>query len=319
MNSNLNRTGLLRSLSCRSYDTENDLQKMQALLMEARSYTDDWRYWHVGDLTWGFFMVACHLNPRQHIRLWYDGKGKLVGYAILGEDPSFDCQVLPEYEYSGIETEALAWAERRLARLRKRDTKRWTGRLVSGARQDDAKRIAFLEQHGFQRGQYTEVNLLRSLDEPIPESTIPTGCQVRAVAGLGEVSNRAAAQREVWYPWTVGNVSGDDYALLMRLPGYNRDLDLVAATSGGVIAAYVNGWMDPANRIGDFGPIGALSAYRRQGLTRAVLLEGLRWMQAHGMDRVCVSTGDSNMPAQRLYESIGFKVVNRYLSYAKTA
>jgi ribosomal protein S18 acetylase RimI-like enzyme len=55
----------------------------------------------------------------------------------------------------------------------------------------------------------------------------------------------------------------------------------------------------------------------RQGLTRAVLLEGLRRMQAYGMDRVCVSTGVSNTPALRLYESIGFKVVNRYLEYIR--
>jgi len=160
--------------------------------------------------------------------------------------------------------------------------------------------------------------MLRSLDEPIPESALPTGCQVRAVADAGEVSNRAAAQCEVWHPWTVGNVSDDDYARLMRLPGYHRELDVVAVTPDGVIAAYVNGWIDPVNRIGDFGPVGARLAYRRQGLTRAVLLEGLRRMQARGMDRVCVSTGVSNTPALRLYESVGFKIVNKYLDYVKT-
>ena len=160
--------------------------------------------------------------------------------------------------------------------------------------------------------------MLRSLVEPIPESTLPTGCQVRAVADAGEIPNRAAAQREVWHPWTVGNVSDDDYAYFMRLPGYNRDLDVVAVTPDGVIAAYVNGWIDPVNRIGDFGPVGARPAYRRQGLTRAVLLECLRRMQARGMDRVCVSTGVSNTPALRLYKSLGFKIVNKYLDYVKT-
>jgi hypothetical protein len=45
--------------------------------MEARSRTDDWHYWHVGELVWGFFMVACHLNPQEQIRLWHDGEGKL--------------------------------------------------------------------------------------------------------------------------------------------------------------------------------------------------------------------------------------------------
>jgi mycothiol synthase len=236
----------------------------------------------------------------------------------LGEDPSFDCQVLPEVEWSGIETEALAWAEMRLIELCQGDAQKWGEILVSGARQDDARRIAFLEQHGFRySGEFAEVNMLRSLDEPIPESTLPSGCQVRAVR-VGEISNRAAAQREVWHPWTVGEVSDKDYARLMQLPGYHRDLDVVAVTPEGIIAAYVNGWIDPVNRIGDFGPVGALPAYRRQGLTRAALLEGLRRMRAHGMNRVCISTGVSNTPALRLYESIGFKIVNRYLDYVKT-
>jgi len=41
-------------------------------------------------------------------------------------------------------------------------------------------------------------------------------------------------------------------------------------------------------------------------------------MEARGMDRVCVSTGVSNTPARRLYESVGFKIVNKYLDYVKT-
>jgi len=96
--SNIHHTASGRSLISRFYETEHDLQQMQGLLMEARSRTDDWHYAHVGELTFVFFMVACHLNLREHIRLWHDDEGKLVGYAVLGEDPSFDCQVLPEYQ-----------------------------------------------------------------------------------------------------------------------------------------------------------------------------------------------------------------------------
>jgi mycothiol synthase len=105
---------------------------------------------------------------------------------------------------------------------------------------------------------------------------------------------------------------------LMRLPGYLSELDLVAIAPDGIIAAYVNCWIDPVNRIGDFGPVGARPAYRRQELTRAALLEGLRRLKARGMDRVCVSTGVSNTPARQLYELIGFKIVNKYLDYVKT-
>ncbi len=318
MSSNLHHTAATHSLTSRLYETEHDLRQMHGLLMEGRSRTDDWHYGHVGDLAFWFFMVACHLDPQQHIRLWHD-RDKLVGYAILGEDPTFDCQVLPEYEWYGIEAEALAWAETRLLELRKRDAKLWGDGLVSGVRQDDPKRIAFLEQHGFRRGDYVEVNFIRSLDEPIPEAAVPAGFQVRTFAGASEISSRANAQREVWHPYTVGNVNDDDYALFVRLPGYYRDLDVVAVAPDGTIAAYVNGWIDPVNRVGDFGPVGALPAYRRQGLTRAVQLECLRRMRALGMDRASVSTGETNTPALGLYESVGFERVNRYLTYVKPA
>jgi mycothiol synthase len=321
MNLHLDHTVLVQPVISRLYESENDLLQMQDLLMDGRAQTNDWCYWHIGELLWGFFMVDCHLNPQEFIRLWHTQGGKLVGYAILGEDPSFDCQVLPEYEWKGIEAEALAWAETRLIELRQHDAQQWSSNLVTNARQDDAKRITFLEQHGFQYcGEFAEVNFLRSLNEPIPEQGLPSGYQVRELAenSCGEISERAAAHREVWQPWTVGNVSDYDYVRFMRLPGYQRDLDVVSVSPDGVIAAYVNGWIDPLNRIGDFGPVGARQAYRRQGLTRAVLLEGLHRMRAHGMERVCVSTGVANTPALRLYESIGFKRINKTLDYKQT-
>lgn len=283
--------------------------------MAARARTDDWRYWHVGDLTWWFFMVACHLTPEDHIRLWHTPTRHLVGFAILGEDPTFDCQVLPEYAGVGIEAEALGWAQTRLMVLRRGEAGRWDGPLITGARQDDAGRIAFLEQHGFERGAYIEVNLLCGLEQQIPETSLPAGFQVRALAETGETNARAAAQREVWKPWTVGNVSDGHYARFMRLPGYHRDLDVVAVAPDGAVAAYVNAWIDPVDRIGDFGPVGARPAYRRLGLTAPYCSKGLRRLRAYGMNRVSVSTGETNEAARSLYASVGFRVVNRYVEY----
>lgn len=309
--------------------TATDLLDMYGLLMEARSQTNDWRYWHVGELAFGFFMIDCHLDPTRHVRLWHDGD-KLIGYALLGDDAYFDWQVLPEYEGKGVEEEALAWAAGLLAELRAGDAERWKGPMMVGTRIDNAERIAFLEEHGFHRGEYVEVNMLRSLEEAWPpealprEATpppaLPSGFHVRALSGdASEVLDRAAAHREVWHPWTVGEVTDEQYARFMRMPGYDCDLDVVAVAPDGTIAAYVNGWLDPVNKIGDLGPVGARVAYRRQGLTRAVLLECLRRMKARGMNRACVSTGEDNVAARGLYESIGFRIVNRYAEYARAS
>jgi len=170
----------------------------------------------------------------------------------------------------------------------------------------------------------TESDLFRMQDmfmearSRIPQCAIPSGCQVRGLAAEEDTGDRAGAERDVWLPWTVGDITAGDYARLMRMPGYDRDLDIVCVASDGVIASHVNYWIDPVNRIGDFGPVGARPAYRRRGMTRAVLLEGLRRFAARGMDRACVSTGETNIPARSLYESVGFRIVNRYLDYVKT-
>ena len=301
----------------RFYQTERDLLQMQDMLMQARAQSGDWHYKHVGELLWDFFMVVCHLDPTRHIRLWHVGDD-LVGYAVLGEDPSIDFQVLPEYEWRGIEAEAMAWAKTKVAGLRIGDPQSWRGNFVSGYRQDNEKRRAFFEGEGFHPGgEFSEVNMIRPLREPLPEVAIPAGCQVRSMGGVDEIPDRAEIQREVWMPWTVGHVSDEDYARFMQLPGYSRDLDVVAVASDGVIAAYVNGWIDPLNRIGDLGPLGARPAYRRQGLTRAAIIKCLYRMRALGMDRACVSTGISNTPAIRLYESISFVPVNQYIEFVK--
>jgi len=63
------------------------------MLMEARARTSDWRYAHIGELLFNIFMVLIHLDPQEHIRLWYTVEGELVGFAMLGEDPNFDFQV----------------------------------------------------------------------------------------------------------------------------------------------------------------------------------------------------------------------------------
>ena len=305
-------------LPFRPYEGEQDLLQMQALLMESRAVSGDWRFPHLGELMWDFFMVACHLDPAGHVRLWHDEAGRLTAYALLGEDPSFCCWVSPAHEWVGIEAEALSWAEGRLAELRGQDPRGWGGGLASGARRDDGRRIAFLEQHGFRYvGEFAEVNMLRSLQGPLPEAPLPPDCRVRGMEEAGRVTGRALAQREVWQPWSVGRVSDEEYAALMRLPGYRPELDVVAVLSDGVVASYANCWVDPLNRIGDFGPVGTRPAFRRRGLARAVLLEGLRRMRAAGMDRACVSTGVSNTAARRLYESVGFRVVNEFLDYAK--
>jgi ribosomal protein S18 acetylase RimI-like enzyme len=61
------------------------------------------------------------------------------------------------------------------------------------------------------------------------------------------------------------------------------------------------------------GPAGAVydvvvdPAYRRQGVGRMLLDAALEALKARGVPRVVLSTAEQNAPAQRLFDSAGFR------------
>lgn len=100
--------------SSRPFENETDLQRMCALLVDARRIAGhDAGYWHVGDLAWRYFLLTFRADPCRSIRLWQDASGKLVGYAVFGDDFSIDWQILLDACWHGIEDEMMVWAKER--------------------------------------------------------------------------------------------------------------------------------------------------------------------------------------------------------------
>ena len=303
----------------RTYENEDDFQKMRAFLIDARRTTGHYAgYWHIGGgLTWCTFLMSFRVDLRANIRLWEDRAGVLVGFAIFGDDFSMDMQVRPDARWQGIEEEMFAWIETRwresmddptIPHERKRD-------LFTGVLLDDAPRIAFLERHGFTRDDKLYLRFVRPLADPIPDPVLPDGFCVRGVSGEHEITNRASAHREAFHP---SRITDDGYARLIRMAEYDRDLDVVAVAPDGTIAAYAMGWVDRANQVGEFEPVGTRPVFRRKGLARAALLEGMSRMKARGAETALVSTGRSETSAIGLYESVGFKIMNKELNFTRS-
>lgn len=73
----------------------------------------------------------------------------------------------------------------------------------------------------------------------------------------------------------------------------------------GVKTGYVNG-------------IGVLPAFRRRGMGTRLLLHGLKRLKDKGMTSASLDTEDTNPTrAMTLYEKVGFKVLQEYVTYAK--
>lgn len=105
--------------------------------------------------------------------------------------------------------------------------------------------------------------------------------------------------------------SPDGYGILRQTPDYRSDLDLYVTTETGEIVAFCTMWYDQANRIGMLEPVGTNPNFRRMGLARAVITEGLNRIADEGAIKAYVGSD------QDFYKAIGFKVDYQHNIWAK--
>jgi ribosomal protein S18 acetylase RimI-like enzyme len=108
------------------------------------------------------------------------------------------------------------------------------------------------------------------------------------------------------------------YQSFMRLPVYATGCDMMVVTPDGRCASFCIFWPDAVNKVALFEPVGTHPDFQRRGLGKALLSECLRRLQAEGMEHAIVGTNSGNLAAERLYESVGFKLTNRILLYTKS-
>jgi len=292
----------------RSYRDERDLEAMRRLLMGAGAGAHRAGYLHVGDLVWRLWDTLIAYDPERVVSLWEDEHGRLLGFALFYPMyAGFGLQVHPRHRGGGTEERMLRWAEERARSLAREEGHR--GAIDAWDTFDgDADRIALLQRRGFFRRPEAHCLAARSLKGSLPAPETPAGFVVRGLSGEAEAAERVAHRPEV---------TTERYRAFMRAPGYERALDLVAVAPDGRFGAYCICWMDPANGVGEFEPVGTRPGFRRRGLAKAVVLEGFQRMKARGAHTALVCFEGDNAPARRLYESVGFAVRSTIYTYTK--
>jgi len=112
-------------------------------------------------------------------------------------------------------------------------------------------------------------------------------------------------------------VTLEAYQRMRRVHGYTPELDLVVVAPDGTFASYCICWLDPVNKSGEFEPVGTRPVFRRRGLSRSVIHEGLRRLKAHGAQTAIVYTYGANQASTKLYESAGFRAIHKDYDYRK--
>ncbi len=273
-------------------------------------------YWHPGDLIWRYFLLTINDDPEQCMRVWRAGS-EVLGFAWHDpRDGYVDWQAHPRARRLGLDTEMITWALMRHSASQSARPLAERRPPFTGCCDTDTRRQAILERHGFVRDSNVFHHLVSSLRDPLPEPNLPSGFTLRGVAGEHEHANRAAAHQSAFHP---SRVTAEHYLRLMRLPGYDRELDVVAVAPDGRIAAFALGWVDPRTGVGEFEPVGAHADFRRMGLGRAVLIEGMRRMQARGCHTAVVMCEGNNAGVNQFYQSAGFNLMCRDFDYVRRA
>jgi mycothiol synthase len=289
-------------LRSRPYGGAEDLSRVTRFLSECTSLSPPQTYWHPGDFVWTLFQNTL-FDAARNVRLW-EGGGGIVGVAILEEPGGVIMQIRPDLRGSGtVERSMLLWAVECLTQETPVEKIRMTHLETLGAGADPT--LQFPERTGFVRVGTHYLNMHRSLNEGSATSlATPDGWSVRSVGPQDEWQRRVDLHREVWRP---SRVTMEAYRRLRAVPYYDQNLDLVAVNGAREFGAYCICWYDPGSRSGLFEPVGTAEAYRRRGLGRAVVEEGLARLAALGAKDALVTSEGRHDASRLLYESVGFR------------
>ena len=296
-------------LTARPYRDDADLARMLAFLSAAAVREGTLAgYAPVGDIIWGLFRDLT-IDPAERIHLFEDPSGALRGFAWRFPPHEIEFDIDPAGDdIDGTFAAMLRWAEDAWgdapARL-----------IVAGA---NARQVALARAHGYREtGEaQIQVNHRDLATTPIAEPENDITVRPVRLDDPDEVAARVALHREVWHS---SRFSEEGYARMRTKPVYRPDLDLVAVTPAGELAAYCILWWDRVTRVIEFEPVGTAERFRGQGIGKALILAGLRRGRELGAREAIVGseTGDDGVAARALYASAGFRLAFRYEIWTK--
>jgi GNAT superfamily N-acetyltransferase len=145
-----------------------------------------------------------------------------------------------------------------------------------------------------------------TIPTPFPEIPLPEGFRVQSLA---DDCDWAKIHRVLWRGFNhEGDPPADgiaDRKLMESVPNYRRELKIVTVAPDGNFVSFCGMWYDAVNKLAYVEPVATDPAWRRMGLGRAAVWEGIRRCGELGATVAFVGSD------QEFYKAIGFEVLFR--------
>lgn len=283
--------------------TDADLQEIRALIssLGSRAFVSD-------------FEESMQLESvRRTVKLWQDNQS-LIAFAYVDDYNNLWFDANPDGLSTVLGGEIVAWGvevmQERNSASNTHDT------LDASCSADDTLHLPILLQNGFTETGTRTLKYERPLDYPLPQYPLPAGFLIRPVR-TKEIDDLVALHRAAF---GSDHMTVEERTAIINAPDYLPELDLVAVSADGQLAAFCICGIeedDNGNKIGYTDPIGVHPDFQHLGLARALVSYGFAGLWEKGARVVKTGTGSDNLAMQRLASAMGFHLVEQKLWFAR--
>jgi predicted N-acetyltransferase YhbS len=286
------------SVILRKYDVSKDFKLVGDFLVE--NYRPDNRDGNFLQPAWEYMHSHPWLDEKSldNIGIWEDS-GRIVGvvhYEMYLGEAFFD--IHPGYPH--LKPKMLEHAERHLYG-KTQDRRRYVKAFINDF---DKEFKALVKSRGYKKddaharpmSQLTITNPFR------PIISLPDGFRLKSLA---EDNDLAKIDRALWRGFNHGDeppaIDFEGRKKMQSVPNFRKDLNIIIIAPDGNYVAYAGTWFEATNKFAYVEPVATDPDYRRRGLGKATVLEGIRRCGELGAQVAYVGS------VQPFYQAMGFK------------
>ena len=166
----------------------------------------------------------------------------------------------------------------------------------------DLEQETLVKSHSYEMAeQYTRPISQLVIPQPFPRIDLPEGFHIKSLA---DDNNLKKIHRVLWRGFDhAGEPPADGIEgrkKMQSTPNFRKDLTIVVEAPTGDFASFCGTWYDSVNKIAYVEPVATDPDFRRMGLGRSAVLEGIRRCGALGATVAFVGSD------QDFYKAIGF-------------
>ncbi len=277
--------------------SDADFQRIGALLKETYHPGGWYPNWRQTRWEYALYHPYFETSAQSRIGMWEE-EGRLVGVA------TYELRLGEAYfhlrpGYHSLKGEMLTYAEEELSKTG--EGGRRTLRIEINER--DVAFEAIAGARGYvKQADHPQWNSRFVIPDSFPAIEVPEGFTLRSLAEGNDLRKvNRVMHRGFNHPGEAPEADIPGRERMQSAPGFRRDLFIIVESPDGEYVAFAGLWYDPVTRAADVEPVATDPDYRRIGLGRAAVLEGIRRCRDLGATEAWVGSG------QRFYEAIGFQ------------